>query len=120
VPHIREWSLDEQENPALHDYLHQGGQFTVQDLLRNPWRRAESLRAIVLLVRRRNDRLLLPDPETALKYDDKLLICGSRSAFRRIEWAISHRHTLEYVKTGIDSPQGWLWRRLATQGRYRR
>jgi Trk K+ transport system NAD-binding subunit len=120
VPHIREWPIDESEGGVLHDYLHQGGQYTVHDLLRDPWRREGSLKAIVLLIRRRNDRLLLPAPETALKADDQLLICGNRSAFLRMEWAVSHRNTLEYVKTGIDRPQGWLWRRLAAHGRYRR
>lgn len=120
VPSIREWRLDEQESQVLHDYLHQGGQFSVQDLLRDPWRREEPLKAIVLLVRRRNDRLLLPDLQTALKADDQLLMCGSSGAFQRMRWAISHRHTLEYVKTGTDRPQGWLWRRIAAHGRYRR
>ena len=81
--------------------------------LRDPWQRERPLQAIVLLVRRRNDRLLLPDVETPLKAGDRLLMCGSRTAFTRMQWTLSHQHTLAYIKTGADQPQGWLWRRLA-------
>ena len=120
VPSIREWSLDAGHTAAMHEYLVHGGQYTVEDLLRDPWYRARSLQAIVLLIHRRNDRILLPEVTTALKPGDRLLICGSRGAFTRMEWTVSHRHTLEYVKTGVDRPQGWLWRRLATHKGYRR
>lgn len=117
VPETREWSLDQGEGSALQDYLIQGGQFSVAELLRDPWQRERELKAIVLLVRRRNDRMLMPGPEDALKAGDRLLICGNRAAFTRMQWTVSHRHTLEYVKTGRDVPQGWLWRRLAQRKR---
>ena len=70
------------------------------------------MKAIVLLVRRRNDRLLLPDASLQIKAGDSLLICGNQSAFRRMQWTVSHSHTLEYIKTGVDRPQGWLWNKL--------
>lgn len=71
----------------------------------------------MLLIRRRNDRMLLPDPQDTLKAGDRLLICGNRAAFTRMQWTVSHRHTLDYVKTGRDLPQSWLWRRLAPRNR---
>ena len=112
VPHIGEWPLLQEEAGALHSYLAQGQPFTVEDLLRDPWQRERRLKAIVLLIRRRNDRLLLPDPETLLKAGDHLLICGDRTAFTRMYWMVSHRHTLDYVRTGEDHPQGWVWRKF--------
>lgn len=112
VPEVREWVLDEQGAGALHDYLRQGGQFVLADLLRDPWQRSRSLKAIVLIVRRRNDRILLPEPNLALKPGDHLLVCGDQAAFTRMYWSTSHRHTLDYVRTGEDVPQGWLWRRV--------
>ena len=117
VPETREWSLDQGQASALQDYLTQGGQFSVAELLRDPWQRERELNAIVLLIRRRNDRMLLPDLQDALKAGDRLLICGDRAAFTRMQWTVSHRHTLEYVKTGRDVPQSWLWRRLAQRQR---
>jgi hypothetical protein len=29
-----------------------------------------------------------------------------------MQWTTSHEHTLGYIMTGIDRPQGWLWRKL--------
>lgn len=121
VPRIREWTLGREEAAALHDYLSHGGRLLVSDLLRDPWQRERPLQAILLLVRRRNDRILLPAAETPLKAGDRLLICGDRAAFTRMHWSVSHRHTLDYIRTGEDRPQSWLWRRLAARDRgYRR
>ncbi|MCG6966380.1 MAG: potassium channel protein [Chromatiaceae bacterium] len=118
VPTIREWLLVPGENGVLHEFLSHGGAFAVRDLLRDPWQREDGLNAIVLLVRRRNDRILLPDPDTALKSGDRLLLCGDRTAFTRMHWTVSHRHTLDYVKTGEDRPQSWIWRAWYRRRRY--
>lgn len=112
VPLVREWELGEPEAGALCKYLEKGGQFLIGDLLRDPWQRERSLNAIVLLVRRRNDRLLLPEADAAIRPHDRLLICGDQTAFTRMQWNVSHQHTIDYIRTGEDSPQGWLWRRL--------
>lgn len=113
VPDICEWSVEAADGGGLRDYLAQGGQFTIEDLLRDPWQRQRGLNALVLLIHRRNDRLLLPEPQTPLKAGDRLLMCGNRAAFTRMTWTVSHGHTLDYVKTGQDRPQGWLWRTLS-------
>ncbi|MCB1724402.1 MAG: potassium channel protein [Chromatiaceae bacterium] len=113
VPHVREWLLDRSEAAALCDYLEQGGRFVVSDLVRDPWQRERSLRVIVLLVHRRNDRLLLPGDDTPIRAGDRLLMCGNRTAFTRMQWTVSHRHTLDFIKTGEDRAQGWVWRHIA-------
>ena len=118
VPVIHEWQIDEGEAGVLQHYLKEGGHFTVTELLRDPWDRSRQLKAIVLLVLRRNDRILLPDPEKSLKSGDRLLICGNGRAFRRMHWTVSHRHTLDYIKTGENRPQSWLWRALSRRNHY--
>ena len=112
VPHIREWSLSPDEAGVLHEHLARSQHFTVEDMLRDPWQRERRLKAIVLLIRRRNDRLLLPDVETPLRAGDRLLVCGNRIAFTRMQWTVSHQNTLDYIHTGEDKPQGWIWRKL--------
>jgi Trk K+ transport system NAD-binding subunit len=112
VPHINEWTLDAEHASALHAFCSLGGVCTIDELLRDPWCRDERLDAIVLLVRRGNDRMLLPPADAVLKPGDRLLICGSRLAFNRMQWTITQPHTLEYVRTGVDRPQSWVWRRL--------
>ncbi|MCW9078001.1 MAG: NAD-binding protein [Gammaproteobacteria bacterium] len=119
VPIICERLVAPGDASVLHDYLAQGGHFTVGDLLRDPWQREQSLKAIVLLIRRRNDRILLPDPDTPMKAGDRLLVCGDRAAFRRMKWTVSHRHTLDYVMTGEDRPQSWIWRKLTRRNHYK-
>jgi Trk K+ transport system NAD-binding subunit len=118
VPNIRELQIDTEDTHVLHDYLVRGGHFSVEDLLRDTWQRSRTLKAIVLLIRRRNDRILLPGQECPLKPGDRLLICGNRGAFTRMYWTVSHRHTLDYIKTGADQPQSWIWRRLLARNRY--
>ncbi len=120
VPDIREWQIDKPGAGVLQHYLEQGGHFTIAELLRDPWDRSRSMNAIVLLVLRRNDRTPLPDAEMSLKSGDRLLICGNRSAFRRMQWTVSNRHTLDYIKTGEDRPQSWLWRSLLRRNHRRR
>jgi Trk K+ transport system NAD-binding subunit len=118
VPNIREWQVAPADAGVLHDYLVEGGHFTVNDLLRDPWQRERTLNGIVLLILRRNDRMLLPDQETALKAGDRLLLCGNRAAFRRMQWTVSHRHTLDYIMTGEDHPQSWIWRKLSRRNHF--
>jgi Trk K+ transport system NAD-binding subunit len=115
VPAICEWRLDADEAPAAHAYCSRGGVLTVADLLRDAWDRERQLEAIVLLIRRANDRLLLPGPELTLNPGDHLLVCGSRAALRRMQWTVSLDQTLHYVRTGVDEPQGWLWRRFVAR-----
>ena len=64
-------------------------------------------------------RILLPDPDAPLKAGDRLLVCGDRAAFRRMRWTVSHRHTLDYVMTGEDRPQSWIWRKLTRRNHYK-
>jgi Trk K+ transport system NAD-binding subunit len=112
VPLIREWALDDIESVAMHDYLDHGGRMSIGEMLCDPWQRSSELKCIVLLIERNSGRLLLPDAQTPLQAGDRLLLCGDRKAFTRMQWTVSHRHTLDFIKSGVDQPQGWLWRRL--------
>jgi Trk K+ transport system NAD-binding subunit len=116
VPQVREWVLDDECAVALCGYLAEGGEFLVSDLLRDPWRRDDGLRAVVLLIRRGEERELLPQGDFPLASGDRLLICGNQTAFTRMLWSTSHRHSLDYIRTGQDRPQSWLWRKLARRG----
>jgi len=112
VPQIRQWALDETGSEAIHAYLREGGGATVADLLRDPWRRDTQLKCIVLLIERQDEQLLLPDSDTPLQAEDRLLLCGDLTAFTRMQWTVSNHHTLDYIMTGAERPQGWLWRKV--------
>ena len=112
VPHIEEWSIDAEDAGALLEHLQEDGHCSVEQLLCDPWKRERDLNAILLLIARRDDRVLLPGPDIPLKRGDRLLICGDRAAFTRMRWTVTNRHTLDYVLTGQNKPESWIWRRL--------
>jgi len=117
VPMIREWPIEPTRFGAVHDFISEGGEFTIKDLLRDPWRRTRQLKAVVLLIQRGEEHLLLPDQDSPLLIGDRLLMCGNGVAFTRMSWTISHHNTLDYVKTGNDLPQSWLWRKWLVRGK---
>ena len=120
VPSIREWLIDPGDAGVLHDYLEEGGHFTVDDLLRDPWQRERYVEGHRAADPSPQRPYPAAGPDTPLKADDRLLICGDRAAFRRMQWTVSHRHTLDYIMTGEDRPQSWIWRKLTRRNHYKR
>lgn len=49
---------------------------------------------------------------------DRILLCGTRGAWRQQNLAQRNINVLTYLLTGRDAPQGWAWNRLgARKGR---
>lgn len=115
VPEIREITVGEDDSWALAKVLARGVQVDLQTLLHDPWEPEHSLQAIVLMQRRGDERLLLPDGGEPVRLGDRLLLCGQPGAFRRLHWTLNHDHTLNYLRTGHSGPDGWVWRKLAAR-----
>lgn len=105
--------IDETQGPAVHKALAQGRTIRLQHLLREPHDRNERLPCIPLLLLRGKDEILLPDAEAPLAGGDKLLFCARYGAAARMEWALCNSNVLEYVETGEERPDGYIWRWLA-------
>lgn len=112
VPWVRSVSVDEEDASALNDALLASQEITLGDILRDPWDRESRLRCVVLLLEREGECRLVPGDELMLSPGDRLLLCGERAAFTRMEWSLYHAHTLEYVITGENHPEGWVWRKF--------
>ncbi len=112
VPSVRSVLVDVEEACALKNALLAGQAITLGDLLRDPWSRDRPLRCVVLLLDREGERHLVPADDLLLAAGDRLLLCGERAAFTRLDWSLCHAHTLEYVVTGENHPEGWVWRKL--------
>lgn len=99
--------------PALAIRLFRGGKTSVGQLLTDPSDREQRLPCIVLLLRRGDKDVLLPEDDTPLQLGDQLLFCGQRSAERRMAWTIINAKSLDYVVQDLaDSPVGYrMWRR---------
>lgn len=113
VPQLEEIDINEGDAPAVVAALNRGMSVKLGDLMRDPWHREETLKCIVLMIERSNDRILLPPPETRIKKDDQLLFCSSSHGFNRLHWSLHHVNNLNYVLTGQISTQGWLWRKIS-------
>ena len=64
-----------------------------------------------------DNHLLMPAADTPLRAGDELLLAGQRSALNDVGLIIANEHTLAYILTGKDLPDGWIWERLARRGR---
>jgi Trk K+ transport system NAD-binding subunit len=115
TPHFEEIAINEEHAAAVHELLTTGGALSVGDLLRDPWRRKNQLRCIVLMILRHNDHVLLPDEQTELRVGDRLLVCSGRRGLSRLYWNLQEPNTLYYIRTGRTRERGWLWRKLSAR-----
>ena len=116
VPDIWVVNLNTVEAPALYAALAMGEQMCLGNLLRDPWERERPLPCIPLLLRRREQDILLPEPDTGLALGDVLLFCGDTPAGNRMRSTLRVPKVLTYLSTGREIPDGMLWRWLAGRG----
>lgn len=111
VPALWTVELGTDDTPALTGWLARGA-VQVGDLLRDPEDRDRPLRAVLLMVMRGEQALLLPGDEFALAIGDRLLLAGRSSARRRLAASLDDDAAVEYLVSGRLIPSGWLWRKL--------
>jgi len=119
VPLVRNVLIGDEDACALNNALLASQEITLGDLLRDPWDRDTRLRCITLLLDREEDCHLVPADDQLLAPGDRLLLCGEPAAFTRMDWSLCHAHTLEYVITGENHPEGWVWRKFREWGEAR-
>ncbi|WP_153108968.1 NAD-binding protein [Propionivibrio limicola] len=86
--------------------------FCIGDLLINPESPPERLNAVPLLLLRKRTEIPLPPDDMPLTAGDRILFAGDRGVEE-----LQRRFQLEpspliYVRTGIEPPRSWLFRRL--------
>ncbi len=108
------WDLDISPltAPAVFDCLIRGDKVCLRDICVHPQSRGEQLPCVPLLIKRDNEKLLLPDMEEELQAGDRILFCGLEEAMRQARHSVNNHQVLYYVRTGIDRPSGALWRWL--------
>jgi voltage-gated potassium channel len=97
---------------ALHAALSEGQSVSCGQLLSDPRDRDERLRALILLIRRGEEELLLPAADAQIEAGDRLLFAGRRGAARTLDLTLFNAHALRYVLSGASGPNGALWRWL--------
>jgi len=109
VPEVWEVAIDQDQSPAIYD-VGKGVLVTLGALLCDPWDRDRPLALIALMLVRKSDRILLPDPNSPLRRGDRLLFCGSGQARSRMLWTLQNSNALDYVLSGESHHPGTLWR----------
>lgn len=112
TPIVEEIVINNEQASAIAKVLKRGEKVTIKSLLRDPWKRKNNLDCIILMLKRENGANLLPEMDTELKLDDKILICSARNSVSRFYWILQHDNILSYVMTGKAIKQGWLWKKL--------
>ena len=97
------------------------GQVVILDnLCRDPRKREDELPAFPLLLKRGEQRILLPDSVTELQVDDEILIGGQHSAQLFMNWVTYDYNVLRYIRTGVEAPGGMLWQWVSSVRKKRR
>jgi len=113
-------NVNSEETPAIHDYLLAKRPVRSGFLCKDPRNREDDLPAMVLSIRRRDDLLVLPDPDTRLEEGDEILMCGQHRAQFFINWITDNYNVLRYMHTGVEAPGGLVWGWLNSRKRMRR
>ncbi|WP_433285270.1 potassium channel family protein [Pseudonocardia sp. CA-142604] len=104
--------LNRTDAPALGGWL-AAGDARLGELLRDPDVREERLEAVVLMILRPGECLLMPDDDVVLAPDDELLVAGRPSARRSLDTTLWVDAVREYVVTGQHVPESWIWRQMS-------
>ncbi|MDO5628056.1 MAG: NAD-binding protein [Mobilicoccus sp.] len=108
-PFLRSMHLDRRRAPAL---ARRGEQapVTIGDLLRDPDDRDSAVPATVLVLRRGEDVVFMPEESTPLREDDELLVAGRARALTDLTVALDHDSLLEYLVSGEVVSTTWVFR----------
>ncbi len=113
VPEIWSVTIDSKSAPAIISWIEQGGDILLSDLLTSSKDHTQRLPIVTLIRQTKSAELILqPEDETILKSGDQLLFCGPSGMGNSMEWVLKNYNSLNYVKTGVVTPSGTLWKLL--------
>ena len=90
---------------------------SIGDLLINPESPPERLNAFALMLLRKRTEIPLPPENTPLAAGDRILFAGIGGVEALQRRFLLEPSPLTYVRTGIEPPRSWLFRRLAERGK---
>jgi Trk K+ transport system NAD-binding subunit len=85
---------------------------SIGDLLINPEKPPERIQAVPLLLLRKKQETPLPAADTQLLSGDRILFAGQRGERELQRRFLLEPSPLAFVRTGVEPPRSWLFRRL--------
>lgn len=113
TPDTWEVRLEPDTAPGMVAALSAGRAITLDLLLREPRARDVRLPALALALRREGAYVYLPPAHMALAVGDRLLFCGPLGTAATMEWTLGVANVLEYLESGTEFPDAYVFRRLA-------
>lgn len=110
-------TISSEQAPAVADWLQCGHTLTLQDLIRRPDDREETLPLVVLALVRDGEPRFVPAPDTQLALDDQVLLLGKDDELPRVREICHYPSTVEYLATGREVPLTWIWARITARRR---
>lgn len=120
VPHV--WVFEcTSSAPGLCEILTRPGDAPLRlgELRIDPMDPPNLMRAVPLLLEREGKVTLLPDLDTEMCAGDCVLFAGARGVEGRQRRFMLDPSPLEFVRTGVEPPRSWLFRRLSKRRRAR-
>ena len=110
-------TLSAQQAPAIAEWLRRGQSLTLGDLMRRPDDREATLPLAALVVVRDGEPMFVPSEDTPLALDDKVLLVGKTAGLDQVSEICHYSATIEYLATGQEVPQSWVWAKLTARRR---
>ncbi len=95
---------------ALVGELRSGTEILLHHLMRVPGNRKKKLPCVALLLKRGNNRILLPDEKLPLEPYDRILFAGEPWAKSDTSEICTSPELLHYMLTGENLPSGTIWK----------
>ena len=105
-------TVNENEAPAVAERTGPNRTVTTRDLLIDHRNIEEKLAGMVLMIKRDDEKIILPKEDFVLENNDHILLCAREGVRQHVEWTLSNRNVLRYVQTGEVTPDGSIWRWL--------
>ncbi|MEM9620284.1 MAG: NAD-binding protein [Pseudomonadota bacterium] len=100
------------DTPEIVTYL-QNNELVLGDLFRDMRDRQRQLNAVPLMLKRGDERRVMPALDEPLQPDDVILVCSTARSKSRVWSSLSDGYTLAYLATGIEPSRNWLLRSRA-------
>ena len=117
TPETWEVSLRNAQAPAVVEALSAGRVLELHHLLREPQERESRLPCIALALVRAGQMWFLPPDDATLEIGDSLLFAGRTGSAATMEWVLGAANVLEYVESGAEFPDAYLFRWLDARRR---
>ncbi len=97
------------ESPRLLEYMSRQD-VALGDLFRDARDRGCRMDAVPLMLKRGEERRVMPDADIELMPGDEILVCSTARAKARMSANLSDVYTLCYLATGVEQTRSWLLR----------